>query len=418
MKKILVIAVLLWAVPCGAQRLRVAFVGDPQVDSEEELAYARKSIYGELRARRDLDLVVLLGDLVNDDVRLLAPTRATLDSLPCPWVCVPGNHDRDFYGAKKGKVVSIDGSVQEGRVRDKASYSRIIGKPDSTFVMGGVRFVLLDDVRTRQKADYEGGLREGQKAWLREVVASTPPQTLLVLSAHIPFQEFKALDSLEALLRPHPKLLLVCGHTHTMARHTLRFPGGLAAEEVLAGAACGSWWRGVPDRHGIPSATMNCGAPRSYYIADFTRSGYRLATKVVGEPATEQASAWISDSTRLVLNIYGGSVDGKVRARIPGLGWVDVPRRSEPAPEEYAVAAFNKTIPGRKSRDPRYIPMLVRESPHVWALNLKNDPRAVRILQAARLRRIDVRYRDGSMRMRCRPTLGESVKPPRKEKQK
>ena len=62
------------ACACAGARgpLRVAFVGDPQVDNETELGYARASIYRELRERGDLDLVIILGDLVNDDVRLLA----------------------------------------------------------------------------------------------------------------------------------------------------------------------------------------------------------------------------------------------------------------------------------------------------------------------------------------------------------
>ena len=86
MKKYLPFLLLLAAAfPLQAQRLRVAFVGDPQVDNETELAYARRSVYRELRERKDLDLTVFLGDLANDDVNLLAPSRATLDSLPFAW---------------------------------------------------------------------------------------------------------------------------------------------------------------------------------------------------------------------------------------------------------------------------------------------------------------------------------------------
>ena len=414
-KTLVLILSLLFLQTLEARGLRVAFVGDPQVDSEEDLYYARKSVYAELRARRDLDLVVFLGDMVNDDVRLLVPTRATLDSLPCPWACVPGNHDRDMYSAKKGQVLSFDGVVREGKARDMATYSRVIGAPDTTFDMGGVRFIMMDDVRSRGMADYEGGFRTDQKQWLRGVLAATPQDMGVVLSAHIPLREFSALDSLESILKIHPKMLLMCGHTHTMARHKLRFPGGLEVEEVLAGAACGSWWRGVPDEHGIPSATMNCGSPRSYYLADFTRSGYRLSAKVIGKDPSTQASAWISDSTRLVVNIYAGSVDGVVKVRVPGIkGWLELPRRSEPAPEEYSVAYFNKTIPGRKSRDPRYIPMLLRESPHVWALNMKNSPETVAALSAARGKKVRIRYEDPVMKFTAVAPLEVSPKSPRR----
>lgn len=41
------------------QVLRVALVGDPQVDNATEMWYARKSIYRELAKRKDLDLCLL-----------------------------------------------------------------------------------------------------------------------------------------------------------------------------------------------------------------------------------------------------------------------------------------------------------------------------------------------------------------------
>lgn len=371
MKRVLCLLLAsLLVLPLGARRLRVAFVGDPQVDNEKELNYARRSIYDELRGRSDLDMAIFLGDLVNDDVSLLAPTRAVLDSLPYAWASVPGNHDRDVYHVK-------------GKARDMATYSRVIHATDTTFERGGVCFIMMDDVRLEGTGGYEGGFREDQKLWLRERLEALPADRLAALCAHIPFNEFKAKDSLETILSVHPKLLLMCGHTHTMARSRLVFPGGLEVEEVLAGAACGSWWRGRPDRHGIPSATQNCGAPRSYYVVDFKDGDYRLDYKVIGESASVKASAVLVDSTRLVLNIYGGALDGSVQVKLPGRrGWITVPRRAEVAPEVEETYRFNKTLE-KRSRNPLFIPMLRRKSPHVWALDLSGDPAALAALRTA-----------------------------------
>lgn len=378
---------LLLVLPLGARRLRVAFVGDPQVDNEKELAYARRSVYKELRERKDLDLAIFLGDLVNDDVALLAPSRATLDSLPFPWACVPGNHDRDVYRVK-------------GKARDMATYSRVIHATDTTFERAGVCFIMMDDVRLEGKGGYEGGFREDQKAWLRAKLEALPADRLAVLCAHIPFNEFKAKDSLETILSIHPKMLLMCGHTHTMARHRLVFPGGLALEEVLAGAACGSWWRGRPDRHGIPSATQNCGAPRCYYVVDFKNGSYSLDYKVIGEPASVKASASLMDSTRLVLNIYGGSAEGEVQVKLPGRrGWISIPRHKEVAPEVLETYQFNKTLE-KRSRNPLFIPMLRHKSPHIWSLDFTDDPAALSALRSGRT--IRIRYRDPSMHFSCR----------------
>ena len=48
------ILIFLWilvSLPSPARGLRVAFVGDPQVDDSLELEFARKSIYRELMQR-------------------------------------------------------------------------------------------------------------------------------------------------------------------------------------------------------------------------------------------------------------------------------------------------------------------------------------------------------------------------------
>ena len=83
----------------GAERqgrvLRVALVGDPQVDNPVEMVYARRSIYRDLRGRRDLDLCIFLGDLVNVNMSLLLESLSVMDSLPFQSFMVPGNHDRD-----------------------------------------------------------------------------------------------------------------------------------------------------------------------------------------------------------------------------------------------------------------------------------------------------------------------------------
>ncbi len=387
MKKLIALLALSLTLPVSAQKLRVAFVGDPQVDNETELTYARLSIYKELRERADVKLSIFLGDLVNDKPELLAPTRASLDSLPHSWACVPGNHDRDVY---KGT----------GKARDMASYSRVIHTPDTSFVLSGVQFILMDDVRLKGKADYEAGFREDQKAWLKDVLDAMPSARLAVLCAHIPFNEFKAQDSLETILSRHPKMLLMCGHTHTMARRMLRFPTGLEVEEVLTGAACGSWWRGRPDRYGIPCATQNCGAPRCYYVVDFKDGSYKLDYKVIGEPASVKASATIVDGSRLLVNVYGGSLEGNVEVKLPGhRGWVGLQRRAEPAPEVLETYEFNKTITGRRSGNPLFIPMLRAKSPHVWSADI---PSGAELLPGSRIR---IRYKDASLRFRGKLTV-------------
>ena len=403
------VALFLGAAPSSYSRpLRVAFVGDPQADGMRQLEYCRKTVYKELRERKDLDLVIVLGDLVNNQVELLEPTKASLDSLPCPWFCVPGNHDRDVYPVVDGRK----------RPRDISTYRKVIGYEDTTFVKRGVRFILMNDVRLGGK-EYEGGFRDSQKHWLDSVLRATPKNMLAVLSAHIPFTQFTAKDSLSAILAVHPNLLLMSGHTHRVGRdvfeirptershdsvhghyrdrafassgrpdteysdeHSSSSTGKVFAAsaddafveipEVQAGATCGTFWLGVKGEDGFPDATMVCGSPRGYFVADFKRNGkYSLAyKKVLGQ---EVASVWVSGDSLLVVNVFGGAPDGRVSVRIPGRkGWLSAVREERPAPDALAVIERNKSIPRKigKARNPEYIPMRKVNSPHVWSARL------------------------------------------------
>lgn len=320
----LLILFLCLSLPCGAgNRIRVAFVGDPQVDNETELDYARRSIFRELRERRDLDLVVILGDLVNENASLMRPCVESLDSLSCPWVCVRGNHDNPAE-----------------------DFASIVCPTDTAFVLGGIRFICIDDI---------GG-------WDGEI----PEDGYNVVCAHIPFSYGAPADSIAARIGDRKRLLMVFGHTHQVHRHRI---GGV--EELIAGAACGSWWRGVKDTDGIPYALMNCGAPRGYFTADF-RPGreqwYTLSYNAVGR--CDVASAY-RDSTGIRINVFGGAEDGRVALRYRGSrGWIKASRIEAIAPEVQEIIDWNLSHDRayRKAHKDEFIPMRRLKSPHLWAV--------------------------------------------------
>ena len=361
--------------------LRVAFVGDPQADGSGQVVYNQRSVFKELKSRNDLDLVIVLGDIVNDDVTLLDPSIASLDSLSVPWFAVPGNHDRD---------------AASGTPRGLNAWRDRIGYIDTSFVVKGVRFVLMNNVRTKGLKDYEGGFSESQKHWLDSLVRRSAKDRRIILATHIPLSESKGLDSLMNILTPvSAKTTLFCGHTHTVRRHNLE----CGIEEVICGAACGSWWRGVKDSNGLPYALMKCGAPRGYFIADFKGKGYRLDYKPV--MLEDRASATIVDSSShiVAVNIFGGSEDGCVEYRRAGSGgWIKAERSKRTAPEVLEVYNWNnsKTKEYRRSHKEDFIPLLLRPSTHLWEVT---DPAA----SAGSVVRI--RYKDGRMKRKMRLTL-------------
>ena len=452
----------------GAERqgrvLRVALVGDPQVDNPVEMGYARRSIYRDLRGRRDLDLCIFLGDLVNDNMSLLPESLSVIDSLPFPSFMVPGNHDRDVYrGAKSSGSMS--------RPRDLSTWRKLVGYVDTSFVRGNVRFIMMNNVRhaAAGMTDYVGGFTEKQKHWLDSMLVTdvarggkmsrgsvdrsrrpsrgkvTP--ALTILATHIPFSQMKGRDSVLALIPEHTRILYVSGHTHFVSRDD-------SIPEVIAGATCGSWWRGVKDSDGVPYALQSCGAPRGYFVAEISRDGdYRLRYRCVG--MDDEVSVWgvrvecegavrpegnivmgkgesegvtVKEGGgvyRLYINVFGGAPDGVVRVRggrrwrivsrgngvqvddgsdSPGV-FMESPRRkrdlvcersTKTAPEVEQVIEFNASMSRdyRKSHRDEFIPLRRKPSTHLWqTTDFVSGPLPVYV---------NVVYRDSHMRFRQR----------------
>ena len=446
----------------GAERrgrvLRVALVGDPQVDNPVEMGYARRSIYRDLRSRRDLDLCIFLGDLVNDNMSLLPESLSVIDSLPFQSFMVPGNHDRDVYrGAKSSGSMS--------RPRDLSTWRKLVGYVDTSFVRGNVRFIMMNNVRhaAAGMTDYVGGFTEKQKHWLDSVLVTdvargekmssgsvdrsrkpsrgkvTP--ALTILATHIPFSQMKGRDSVLALIPEHTRILYVSGHTHFVSRDD-------SIPEVIAGATCGSWWRGVKDSDGVPYALQSCGAPRGYFVAEISRDGdYRLRYRCVG--MDDEVSVWgvrvegegavrpednivmgkgesegvtVKEGGgvyRLYINVFGGAPDGVVRVR-GGRRWRIVSRgngvhdgadaqgfsrkkrylvcerSTKTAPEVEQVIEFNASMSRdyRKSHRDEFIPLRRKPSTHLWqTTDFVSGPLPVYV---------NVVYRDSNMRFRQR----------------
>ena len=382
--------------------LRVALVGDPQVDDSTEMGYARRSVYRELYGRRDLDMCIFLGDLVNDNMSLLPESVGVVDSLPYQCFMVPGNHDRDVYRGLKSSSY---------RPRDLSTWRKVVGYVDTSFVRGSVRFVLMNNVRHSDSGmtDYVGGFTDRQKHWLDSVLNRCVGETsgkmlsraernpsLTILATHIPFSQMKGRDSVLALVPDTSRLLLVSGHTHFVSRDD-------SLRELIVGAACGSWWRGVKDSAGIPYALQSCGAPRGYFVADIHRNGtYDLSYKCIGRPDSDQLSVWAvpSDSTgssyRLYINVFGGSSDGIVR--ISGLGRRNCTceRSQMAAPEVEQVIRLNasRSRDYRKDHRDEFIPLRRKPSPHLW--------QTVDLIPGSLPAYVNVIYRDAHMRIRQR----------------
>lgn len=339
----------------GDKVLRVALVGDPQVDNAGELYYARNSVLKELASRKDLDFAIFLGDIVNEAPELLPQMKESLDSLPFPYFSIPGNHD------------------------DPTVYRSVFGYRDTAFVSSGIRFILMDNS--------SGELTAEQKRTLRYQLGLPSGRT--VLCTHIPL--IQCQDSSFGIVEGYGDVLLVSAHLHRVFRETYKS----GTEEVSVGATCGSWWRG-PLENGIPYALMNCGAPRGYFVAEFGSNGdYSLSYKAVGRNEHEQASvSRISDS--LYVNVWGGSSDGNVSVRLKTgvkTARLQCSRSLSVAPEVREVIRKNAEAgpQWRKEHRAEFIPLRKLPSRHLWSCPVPENSVYDKIV---------VRYRDKRMKFK------------------
>ncbi|MEG2061561.1 MAG: calcineurin-like phosphoesterase C-terminal domain-containing protein [Alistipes sp.] len=337
---------------------RVAVVGDIQVDNEEQLGFAQRSILSELSSRTDLDFLIHMGDLVNDKPELLDRATEAISLLPQPAWCVIGNHDLNM----------------DRRPRSANRFRATVGRDITAFFRANTCFILLNNVENSTDS-----LSTQQLNFLKQLVAHCPHEMLLVVCQHVPMAEMKNRDAILDLLSPH-KTLILSAHAHKVFRQTWRD----AVSEVSVGAACGTWWTGERDATGIPFAIQQCGTPRNYFVFDFTDQGYSFRVKGVGLDADQQADVWVkgensSDAEvdqlrdepegRIAVNVYGGGETTRVEYSSDGTSWHPLDQTKMIAPTVARTIYMNREG-GYPTKFSRRQPLRKSASPHIWATTL------------------------------------------------
>jgi hypothetical protein len=272
----------------GRAPLEVLLFGDPQPKTPTDVDHFRRDIVEPiLAAGPAARLGLTLGDVVHDDLALLAPVKAQTVRLGLPWLTVAGNHDLDFDAPDDARTLD--------------TYREQFGPDTFAWEEAQAVFVGLDDVVWRPATDdYVGGLREDQFEFLQAYLATAPRDRLLVVAAHVPFfdpdpkvETFRRADRerLFALLRPFPRVLLLTAHGHVQRQYRHGpadgWHGAAPLHEFNAGATCGAFWSGAKDAQGIPAATMADGTPNGYARLRVDAAGYALSwhpARAAGDP--------------------------------------------------------------------------------------------------------------------------------------
>lgn len=344
------------------KKFRVAVVGDVQVDSQEQLDFACRTVLGELATRTDLDWAIHMGDMVNDKPQLLEPTVEAFNTLPLPVWAVIGNHDLDV------KV----------KPRTSRGFQQRVGNDIAALFRGNCCFILLNNVEF-----YDKGLSDAQLRFMRQIIGRCPKSTLIVLCQHVPMSGVKNRESVFDLLDGR-RALILSAHAHTIFRKEW----SPTVSEVSVGASCGSWWTGERDAWGIPLALQQCGSPRNYFVFDFDGADYTFRFKGVGMDERIQSDLWIAGEDKsdeevgllddvsrgeMRLNVYGGGEATSVEWSVDGTNWQPMDYVKAVAPVVSRIVFMNKEG-GYPTHFSRRTPLRRKaSSAHLWSAQLPDS---------------------------------------------
>ena len=160
-------------------RFDALLLTDPQPESAAELGYVRDDVvaqFGDFQAA----FAIAHGDLMFDDLAFYDRFNRMMGTAGIPWHACPGNHDINYEAP--------DDALS------RETFKRVYGARHHAFQYGGATFIVLDNVEylgtdpSRQLAagHYRGRFGPRQMAFIRNVLARVPRDSLVVVSHHIP----------------------------------------------------------------------------------------------------------------------------------------------------------------------------------------------------------------------------------------
>jgi hypothetical protein len=169
-------------------------------------------------------------------------------------------------------------------------------------MLDDVDYLGADKSRPHMAGKYEGRLDQTQLEFIRNVLAATPLEKLIVLVMHIPLRndlDSAASDTnltnrsaLFALLEGRPHTVSFSGHTHTTEHHYFDaadgWSGSAPHHHHVMTAVSGSWWSGPYDHRGVACADSRDGSPNGFHMLAIDGNSYRTWFAPAKEPNGRQ----------------------------------------------------------------------------------------------------------------------------------
>lgn len=274
--------------------------GDIQTYTQEEVDYALRGAFADLAQRTDFTGcgALFIGDIVGDDLDLYDQTRELTSLLNGPARFLPGNHDLDLDADYDHRF---------------DTYRSQFGPDYYSYDAGDVHVVSLNTVQHSQGAPYNGtyngGIDDEQLAWLRQDIANTPEDKLIVLATHIPLlnwhdqgsdrHQVDQVQAIHDIIGDRPAVAFG-GHSHTLevmlegdsmeGWKNLYGVDELPFDHITAGAISGDWYTGRVTEAGYPTALQRDGAVPGVFTLEAHGNRYQDSFIGTGRAASEQTS--------------------------------------------------------------------------------------------------------------------------------
>lgn len=365
-------------------RFDVLMLADPQPANLAELDYFRESFVDAL-AGADAAFGLTLGDVMADNFDLYDRYNRLIAQTDRPWWNLPGNHDLNYEA--------------DDRRYARETWKRVFGPPYYAFEYGAATFVMLDNVDWRRspsgKAAYSGCIGEAQLDFVRNLLAHTPEERLIIVCMHIPLicsdsgepgSNTSDAAELLALLGNRPALSF-SGHMHTCEHHyPIRAGASQPHHHQVLAAVSGSWWSGPFGIDGLPLAQCSDGAPNGYYVLSVdgaiasTRfvsretTSFRIMLDSPGEQSSKSTSPCgatcltrgTERTTCVIVNVFDGGPRCEVTLNIAASVPIIMQRVRQPDP-------FTKDIYARNSGALKSW-VAAGDSSHLWSAQLPDLP--------------------------------------------
>ena len=383
------------------EAFEVVMFTDPQPESDAEIDFIREDVI-EALAGTKAAFGLTSGDIMFDDLSLYDRYNRIVGTIGLPWWNIGGNHDLNYEAPD--------------RRYSRETFKRVFGPNYHAFFHAKTLFLMLDDVdylgadktRPRGEGKYEGRIDAAQLDFIKNVLAHTPRDVLIVMVMHIPIETYldhdQAFDMLTnrdaffALFEGREFTVSFSGHTHTTEHHYFGadkgWKGATPHHHHVMTAVSGSWWSGPYDHRGVACADSRDGSPNGFHILSVDGNSYKTRFVPAKEPNGRQVRLSVLshfhsdnkevlrdfrqgqltgspigratlDAASLVANVFDGGPKTKVLMRVGARPSIEM--KPKVMPDPFVAEVYARNEPVKK-------PWIKAElSSHIWTARLPHD---------------------------------------------